>query len=107
MPESQLQPYQLRLVVNRNDDGYTASWIAADDQETELFPLILPLTEDDAERLRWYLETHLHFLGAAAARAGRPVPTRDRGRAAHPPMPVGLPPEVAEILDSLAQAVGA
>ena len=64
MPESQPQPYQLRLVVQRNGDGYTASWIAPDTQPSELFPLVLPLTDDDAERLRWYLETYLQFPGA-------------------------------------------
>ena len=40
------QPYQIRLVVNRNGEGYLARWIERDGQESESFPLVLPLTTE-------------------------------------------------------------
>ncbi len=57
-------PYETRLVVNRNTDGYTARWVEPDNQESQEFPLVLPLTAADASDLRWYLETYLQFPGA-------------------------------------------
>jgi hypothetical protein len=57
-------PYEIRLVVTRDDDGYTARWIEPEGQESEPFPLSLPLAADDTAELRWYLETYLQFPGA-------------------------------------------
>jgi ATP/maltotriose-dependent transcriptional regulator MalT len=52
------QPYQIRLVINANQEGHTASWIESDGQESEAFALELPITEESASELRWYLETY-------------------------------------------------
>ena len=57
------QPYQIRLVINKNEEGYTASWIESDGQESQAFPLALPLTEKNADDLRWYLEIYFQFPG--------------------------------------------
>ena len=66
--------YQIRLVVDRAGEGYTARWINSGGPESEAFPLVLPLTEEDAAELRWYLETYIQFPGAgdhARARGSR------------------------------------
>src|SRR2546423_1849989 len=57
-------PYEIRLVVTHDDAGYTARWIEPDGQESESFPLSLPLDDDATAELRWYLETYLQFPGA-------------------------------------------
>lgn len=56
--------YETRLVVNRKEAGYTARWVEPDNQESQEFPLVLPLTTENADDLRWYLETYLQFPGA-------------------------------------------
>jgi hypothetical protein len=58
------QPYQIRLIVGRDGDGYAARWIEQDGQTSAPFPLTLPLTEERAADLRWYLETYVQFPGA-------------------------------------------
>ena len=60
MPET----YEIRLIINRTETGYTAKWIDSGGQESEPFPLTLPLDKDDAEQLRWYLEEYYQFPGA-------------------------------------------
>lgn len=77
------QPYNIRLVVNSKDDGYIARWIEPDAQESELFPLTLPLTADDMDELRWYLETYYQFPGAGdhARAEGIESKLKDWGRA--------------------------
>jgi len=66
------QTYELRLVVNRNDDIYTAHWIESGGQQSDSFTLNLPLTADDMEELRWYLETYHQLPGAGDhTRAGK------------------------------------
>ena len=59
MPET----YTLRLVINHDDNQYTAKWIETDGQETDKFDLVLPLSSDDMDELRWYLETYIQFPG--------------------------------------------
>jgi len=56
--------YEIRLVVNRDGESYTAHWIEPNSQESEPFPLELPMTADDMEELRWYLEIYTQFTGA-------------------------------------------
>jgi hypothetical protein len=77
------QPYEIRLVVDRDGDGYTARWIEPDSPESEAFPLPLPLTQDDADELRWYLETFVQFPGAGDRARARGVEGRlaDWGKA--------------------------
>jgi tetratricopeptide (TPR) repeat protein len=58
------ETYEIRLIVNRNDDLYIASWTEPGGQESEDFSLTLPLTPDDMDELRWYLETYQQFPGA-------------------------------------------
>ncbi len=58
------QFYEIRLVVNRDGESYTARWIEPNSQESEPFPLELPMTADDMEELRWYLEIYTQFTGA-------------------------------------------
>ena len=72
---------EIRLIINRNHqpDGdagdeatpaYTAKWIEQDGQESQPFPLRLPLTGDDMEELRWYLEEFMQFpLGGEKTKA--------------------------------------
>ena len=58
-----LEPYPLRLVIHRQGDAYMARFVESDGQETELFPLTLPLDDDNREDLRWYLEVYVGFVG--------------------------------------------
>jgi len=57
-------PHEIRLIINRVDDYYTARWIESDGQQSKPFNLTLPLTQADAFDLRWYLETYLQLPGA-------------------------------------------
>jgi tetratricopeptide (TPR) repeat protein len=56
--------YEIRLVVNRTDQGLTACWIEQGGQPSNNFPLFLPLGKADTADLRWYLEKHYEFHGA-------------------------------------------
>ena len=56
--------HQARLVINRQDNAYTARWVESDGQEGNPFTLVLPLTAADTSDLRWYLETYYQFPGA-------------------------------------------
>ena len=58
------QFYEIRLVVNRDGESYTAHWIEPNSQESASFPLELPMKADDMEELRWYLEIYTQFTGA-------------------------------------------
>ena len=57
--------YSLRLVVEKQEAsrGYKARWIEEGGHESQPFELELPLTEEDAAELRWYLEKFRGFLG--------------------------------------------
>jgi hypothetical protein len=74
---------EIRLIVNRQGDDYTAEWDEQDGQRSDPFPLVLPLTGADGAELRWYLETYTQFPGAgdhaAAARVADKI--RDWGHA--------------------------
>ncbi len=59
-----MSPYQVRLIVNPADGYYTAHWVEADGQQSEPFKLTLPLTQANANDLRWYLETYYQLPGA-------------------------------------------
>lgn len=83
-------PYEIRLVVQSDPAGtsaapaYQAHWQnAAGQQVTPPFALALPLTPDDLDELRWYLETYMQFPGVGdRQRAGAVEPQlRDWGRA--------------------------
>ncbi|MCP3997895.1 MAG: hypothetical protein GY722_22970, partial [bacterium] len=58
------EPYRVRLVVRRTDDSFEASWIEPEGQESETFPLSLPLDARAKRDLRWYLEKYVGFVGA-------------------------------------------
>jgi hypothetical protein len=55
---------EIRLIINRKDDAYTARWVESGGQESDAFPLVPPLTAADTSDLHWYLETYLQFPGA-------------------------------------------
>ena len=57
-------PYEIRLIINPDDDGYSARWMESDGQTSDPFPLALPLTQADASDLRWYLERYIQLPGA-------------------------------------------
>jgi tetratricopeptide (TPR) repeat protein len=57
-------PYQIRLVVNGSPGSWSACWVESGGQQSDSFPLALPLTADDMADLRWYLETYHQFPGA-------------------------------------------
>ncbi len=62
MPER----HHSRLIIKAKDNGggYTACWVETDAQESEPFDFKPPLTADDTDDLRWYLEKYLQFNGA-------------------------------------------
>ncbi len=65
-------PYEIRLIVHPQADGYRAVWTSPQGQISEEFPLTLPLQPEDMAELRWYLETYIQFPGAGdRARAQR------------------------------------
>ena len=60
--------YEIRLIVNRGEgeEGepvYRAEWTEPDGPRSEPFPLALPLGGEEAEELRWYLETYVQLPG--------------------------------------------
>lgn len=68
--------YPVRLVVNRQDGGYRARWIEEDGQESDPFDLDLPLKEEDAADLRWYLEKYGDFVGAGTRKRAQGIEAR-------------------------------
>jgi tetratricopeptide (TPR) repeat protein len=60
MPET----YEVRLIINNSETGYTARWIDSGGQESDPFPLTLPLGKEEQVHLRWYLEEYYQFPGA-------------------------------------------
>ena len=56
--------HHIRLVIDREDEGYSARWTEPEGQESHSFPLELPLKAKDAAELRWYLEIYHQFPGA-------------------------------------------
>ena len=56
--------YETRLLITPTADGYTAQWTEPGGQPTEPFPLHLPIDQEDADELRWYLETYFQLPGA-------------------------------------------
>ena len=63
MQAENAEPYGVRLVVRRTDDSFEASWIEPEGQESETFPLTLPLDTRAKRDLRWYLEEYAGFVG--------------------------------------------
>ena len=59
-----MSTYEIRLVINRNEKECTAKWVDHGGQESNSFPLTLPLGQEDADDLRWYLEEYFQFPGA-------------------------------------------
>ncbi len=64
MPAEIAEPYRLRLVVQRIDDSFDARWIEPGGQESESFPLSLPLDQRAKDDLRWYLEESISRTGS-------------------------------------------
>ena len=61
---------QIRLIIHKQDDLYTAKWIEEGGQESQPFPLVLPMSGDDMDELRWYLEEFMQFpLGGERTKA--------------------------------------
>ena len=56
--------YEIRLIINRNEEGYTAKWVDFGGQESAPFELALPLGKAEADDLRWYLEEYIQLPGA-------------------------------------------
>jgi tetratricopeptide (TPR) repeat protein len=57
------QIYEIRLVISRDSNGFTARWIVPNGQASNPFTLNLPLRTKDAAELRWYLEEYCQFPG--------------------------------------------
>jgi hypothetical protein len=72
-------PYQIRLIINRADDHYTAHWIESGGQQSEPFNLTLPLTQADSADLRWYLETYYQLPGAGDHQRARGIEQKLEG----------------------------
>ena len=68
--------YTLRLIVNKSDDAYSARWVETHGQASDSFPLVLPLTNEDMEELRWYLEIYMQLPGAGDRKRAEGVETR-------------------------------
>ena len=62
------EPYRIRLVVQRTNDVFEARWIEPEGQESDSFPLSLPLDDSAKEDLRWYLED---YVGSAVSAFNR------------------------------------
>lgn len=74
-----MEDYSARLVVQRQGSGYRARWVEDGGQETEPFDLALPLSEEDATELRWYLEKYFTFVGAGTRVRAQAVEARLEG----------------------------
>jgi hypothetical protein len=59
-----MPPYEIRLIIKRDKKRLTASWIDPSGQQSNAFPLTLPLSQGDTADLRWYLEEYFKFHGA-------------------------------------------
>ena len=68
--------YPIRLVVQRQDTGYQARWVEEGGQESASFDLQLPLSDEDAAELRWYLEKFYTFVGPGTQERARGVERR-------------------------------
>jgi tetratricopeptide (TPR) repeat protein len=66
------QPCQGRLVINRVGDNLQASWLA--DGQSSGF--VLPLSPEEMEELRWYLETFVQFPGFGDRARARGIEAR-------------------------------
>ncbi|WP_420629084.1 tetratricopeptide repeat protein [Candidatus Leptofilum sp.] len=61
---------QIRLIIDRQKDDYTAKWVDANGPLSDSFPLVLPMNSDNVEELRWYLEEFMQFpLGGERTKA--------------------------------------
>ena len=72
-------PYEIRLIINRVDDHYTAHWIESGGLQSEPFNLTLPLTRADASDLRWYLETYCQLPGAGDHQRAKKIEQKLKG----------------------------
>ncbi|MDQ2694282.1 MAG: CHAT domain-containing protein [Pseudomonadota bacterium] len=68
--------YDLRLIIERQNDTYQACWIEPNSQPSANFPLHLPLKPKDTVDLRWYLETYIQFPGAGDRARAQAVEAR-------------------------------
>jgi tetratricopeptide (TPR) repeat protein len=70
------QPYEARLVIRRQDAQHVnASWIVSG-QESQPFPLNLPLSTDNLKDVRWYLEDYMNFTGHGDRLKARQIETK-------------------------------
>lgn len=74
--------YSIRLLVERQEKGYRASWLDSFHPGSRPFDLELPLGREDTEELRWYLEKFHEFVGTGTEARARDVARRieDWGR---------------------------
>lgn len=77
------QPYEVRLIIDRNEHGYLARLVEPHNQESDQFTLGLPVGEAEAADLRWYLEKYLQLPGAGDHARARGIEARlnDWGKA--------------------------
>lgn len=71
--------YEIRLIIDRAESGYTAKWIDSSGQESNPFALGLPLAQADADLLRWYLEEYIQLPGAGDHARARGVEEKLKG----------------------------
>lgn len=77
------QPYEVRLIIDRKEHGYTARFLAPDIQQSDEFTLAMPVGNAEAADLRWYLEKYLQLPGAGDYARAREIEARlnDWGKA--------------------------
>ncbi len=99
---AETEPYRIRLVVQRTADAFKARWIEPDGQESDSFPLALPLDEDAREDLHWYFEDYVRFVGAgdrisptSDGTAGDAPPAKSRKKSPTAPSGAGSPDSCA------------
>ena len=68
-----MDAFQIRLVVERQGEGFSARWVTPDEPESRSFPLALPVDEKAAAELRWYLEKYTEFVGAGDRKRAQDV----------------------------------
>ena len=72
--------YEIRLIIDRAESGYSAKWVDSGGQESNPFALTLPLAQADADLLRWYLEEYIQLPGAGDHARARGVEEKLKGR---------------------------
>ena len=58
-----MSTYEIRLVIDRNEEDYIARWVDSSGQSSLPFRFLRPLDDFEMEDLQWYLEEYLQLPG--------------------------------------------